>query len=110
MASFVAADERNPLIQVDRSEHRVWLNDLAECETVGGAHRIAERIPGAFERRPRGIRVELSRRKVRLGSGDAPRAVEDAIHVDRADDGRVITFLADGARGPRLGKLRVEDA
>src|SRR4029079_13573472 len=42
--------------------------------------------------------------------GDAPRAVQHTVHVDRADHGRALAFLADSAGGARLGELRVEAA
>jgi len=86
MSRFVTADERDPLIQIDWAEHGMRMHDVAERETVGVANGVAERVTGALERRPRRVGVELPGRKCRLRCGDAPRAIENTIHIDGADD------------------------
>jgi len=84
---LVSADERDPLIQVDRPEHRMRVHDIGEGQTVARAHRIAQRVACTLERRPCRVGVQLARRQRRLRRRDPAGAIEDASHVDRADDG-----------------------
>ena len=69
---LVEADEDEPLVEVERAEHRVGVAEVAQRQAIG----LAERVP---ERRPR--RVEPGKR---IGDGEAGLGLHDGGGHDAA--------------------------
>src|SRR6059058_3440316 len=87
---LVSADEHDPLIQVDRAEDGVRMDYFTDRETVAIADRVAERPSRDLEGSPRLVSAKVALRQRPLSRSDSASAVEHSVHVDGADDGRLI--------------------
>ena len=52
MPRFMGRQESGPLIYVQRSEPRMFVNDMAQCEAVGAGDKLSERRARSFSARP----------------------------------------------------------
>jgi hypothetical protein len=107
---LVGADEREPLVAVDRSEERVRVADGRDRDAIIGGQQFAQLATGGLEGGECRGGVHLPAWEHAVAGGDSPSAVENDAVGCRVDDRARVGFRSEGAGRVGLGQLCGEEA
>src|SRR6266481_6134116 len=88
MPRLVTANKQQPLIEIDRPQHRMRLNDFAESQTVSGHYAGAERGTRLLQSCSGRCRIEFAVWTNLIGSIAATTAIGDQCQVKATEHRR----------------------
>src|SRR6266404_2582879 len=95
MSHLMTANKQQPLIEIDRAEHEMWLNDFAQSQTVASRYAGAERGPRLFQCRPGRRRIEFTVGTNFFGSVPSTAAIGDQCQIKAIEHRRCLAFRSD---------------